>query len=260
MPIPIQTGGFPLTRFEKPTKGALDSADFKQISRSLAKVGLGCADNTTVNIARVAQDVVKSLPTNGPARLLVAPSGRLKVGVRGARKDYEYEIETDRDFDFFSKMAELLANIQKLKGAKLTYVERRENHSSFDSSTIGSIKQVFTTAGSIVGQVQNGHVDPAQMGNFIGDILTSLTETTSAHLDDKRDGSLYLMTNPYTKEGQIYVEAIAGVAYHYHFHVEDYKDKKVETHKSSYEVEQHNIAFTDFKIFNEVYEKFKQLG
>ncbi|MGB5792687.1 hypothetical protein, partial [Poseidonibacter sp.] len=125
------------------------------------------------------------------------------------------------------------------------------NHeeTSFNSSTLGAITSAFTAAASIIGDISSGHADPEQVSAGIGDTLSSLSETTSKNYEKNKNEIVFLSSKPDDKGRS---KSIVGIKYRYKFCVEDYADKKEETHKSSSEIEQWNIVFTSVDVFKEV--------
>ena len=70
-------------------------------------------------------------------------------------------------------MSELLEHLQEIQDTGAYYVGTNKTSGSFESSTIGSIKDAFKAVGNIISNIQNGKVDPGQIMNTIGDALAS---------------------------------------------------------------------------------------
>ena len=93
-------------------------------------------------------------------------------------------------------MSELLEHLQEIQDTGAYYVGTNETSSSFESSTIGSIKDAFKAVGNIISNVQSGKVDPGQIMNTIGDALASLTETTSKTFEQDVSKVLFCIAKP----------------------------------------------------------------
>ena len=246
--FPGGDGHFDMGYIKEPQKvpGTFTSEDYQKMSTGLANVGLKCGENTPEKMKEYVAEVAQSLPKAGPNEMTVFMSAQ-----DGKQKDYQFVVDPTNVN--FSKMSFLMENLQKIQDTKAYYVGSNSTSSSFESTTIGSIKDAFKAVGSIVSDVQNGKVDPGQIVNTIGDALASLTETTSKTFDRKVNEVLFCVAkpNPETKS----VAAICGVKYNYTMHVEDITDKKEKRHKAHYQMEQSNLVFTDPDVFDQVYQK-----
>lgn len=246
--FPTGDGRFNMGYVRDPTKtpGTFTNDDYVQMSSGLSKVGLKCKDNTPEKMKEYVADVAESLPKPGEKELTVYMSAR-----EGEHKEFEFVLDPTNVN--FSKMSVLLEHLQEIHDTGAYYVGSNSTSSSFESSTIGSIKDAFKAVGSIISDVQSGKVDPGQIVNTIGDALSSLTETTSKTFDRHVSKVLFCIAKPDTTKGT--AAAICGMKYEYTMHVEDITNKKEKSHKAKYSMKQSNLVFTDPDIFEKVYEK-----
>merc|ERR1712080_226646 len=67
-------------------------------------------------------------------------------------------------------------------------------NNSFESSTLGGIKDVLTAAGRVIGEVSGGfRIDPGEIGSLLSDILVGLTETSSRDIKEEKSQTLGLV-------------------------------------------------------------------
>lgn len=142
-----------------------------------------------------------------------------------------------------------------MKLTKRTYyaIQTHYQKKTFKSSTLGGVLDTLKAVGKILGDVSSGNIDPDQMSNELGEFIKSLSTTTEDDLTADDSNPLFIVVPELNAEG-LY-PAVGGVFYEFKMHVHDYKDKKNEKHKGSYEVTRRNIILTNGKIFNDIYKK-----
>jgi hypothetical protein len=231
---------------------AIQQADPGVVSFALAGAGLACSLNTKQNIKKHIEEVENNFSTKGTKMVVAAPSVAPDSGNR-QKKNYEYEI--DNSNQAFSMMNAMLANIDLLRSKNLAYVSHKRVENTFKSSTIGAIKDIFTSAGNVIGDVQNGHIDPKQLGAMVTSMLSSLGDVKENDFHQKDSQMLFLVQQTDSDTAS----SIAGVMYSYEFTVKDVSNKKEVVHNSHYIVEQWNIVFSDPKIFRQVYDEMNKL-
>lgn len=247
--FPIENGKFCMDGLKEPRRkpGTFTDKESSEISHKLAMVGLTCSANTPDKVHGYASDIVLAIEgAQAPSDTQVhitAPAN--------AAKDYQYAV--DNTNTAFSMMSQLLANLDKLKAGDVYYVASNHVSNTFKSTTIEGIKEGFSAIGQVVGSVQNGHIDAGQLASSIGDIIASITDTTSNDFNQEDSQILFCIVKP--TSGSKFSPAICGVKYSYKMTVKDVKDKKIKEHDASYTVDQSNIVFTDEKVFKEVYDK-----
>ena len=147
----------------------------------------------------------------------------------------------------------VIGHIEELMETGAYFVGHKSTSSHFQSSTVGTIMEAFKAVGKVISDVEGGKVDPGQIMNTIGGVISSLTETTSKDFDQTVSKTLFCIAKPDLDKKT--AAAICGLKYTYTMHVEDYKSKKESTHKASYLMQQWNVVFNDPKVFESVYEK-----
>ena len=247
--FPIESGEFHMDELQEPKRkpGTFSIEESCEISQNLAMVGLSCSANTPDKVHSYASEIVRSITGAQD------PSGTQVhiTALADAAKDYQYTVNNTNKA--FSMMSKLLANLDKLKAGDVYHVATNHVTNTFKSDTIGGIKEAFSAIGQVIGSVQNGHIEAGQLASSIGDIIATLTNTTSNDFNQEDSQILFCIVKP--TSGSKISPAICGVKYSYKMTVKDVKDKKQTKHDASYTVDQSNIVFTDEKVFQEVYDK-----
>lgn len=246
--FPIESGQFHMDGLQEPKRkpGTFSDMQSSEISQTLALVGLNCSDNTPDKVHSYASDIVQAIAggqhSSGTQVHITA--------LADAAKDYQYTV--DNTNKAFSMMSQLLANLEKLKAGDVYYVATNHVTNTFKSDTIGGIKEAFSAIGQVVGSVQNGHIEAGQLASSIGDVIATLTDTSSNDFKQEDSQILFCIVKP--TSGSTVSPAVCGVKYSYTMTVNDVKHKK-NKHDASYTVDQSNVVFTDEKVFQEVYDK-----
>ena len=247
--FPIESGQFHMDGLQQPKRkpGTFSDQQSTKISQNLAMVGLSCSANTPDKVHGYASDILQTIAgaqdPKGTQVHITAPADQ--------SKDYQYTV--DNTNKAFSMMSQLLANLDKLSAGDVYYVATNHVSNTFKSTTIGGIKEAFSAIGKVVGSVQNGHIEAGQLASSIGDVIATLTDTSSNDFNQEDSQILFCIVKP--TSGSKVSPAICGVKYSYKMTVHDVKNKKEKTHDASYTVDQSNIVFTDEKVFQEVYDK-----
>jgi len=157
----------------------------------------------------------------------------LSNGKSANAPEYSWQIGTDGG-EPMSMLLQMMADMNALAKAYQVTTLATSNH--FKSSTIGAIKDIFKSAGQFIGELQGGFkVSPAQIGNLVSDMLTSLTEVKSNDFNVDQTDTLFAF-EPDEKDPSK-AKSIGAVWYHYVAKVKEYKDKKVDEKESNYAVE-----------------------
>ena len=243
--------GFPVIDLQPPkaVPGTFTTEQQKVISNKLAKAGLDCKENTPEKVGQYAQeikDATHSSSPGGTTMIVAAP--------RDEAKDYEYSI--DNSNNAFHMMKKLLDNVDKIQADGLYYVASHTVSDTFKSTTLGAIKQAFSVVGKTIGHVQNGSVDPGQVVALMGNVIETLTDTTSN--DFHHSGTQMLFCVAKSTDSKT-APVICGVHYSFEMSVHDVANKKKKEHDSSYSVKQSNMVFTDEEVFKDVYDKLMKL-
>ena len=107
------------------------------------------------------------------------------------------------------------------------------------STTLGAIKQAFSEVGKTIGDVQNGSIDLGQVVVLMGNVIETLTDTTSN--DFHHSGTQMLFCVAKSTDSKT-TPVICGVHYSFEMSVHDVTNKKRKEHDSSYSVE-HAIKY-----------------
>jgi hypothetical protein len=234
-----KNGGFALPGgLARPKRARLDA---QAVSAGLARTGLSCDLNTIRTVEGLARDVIIRFPREGVT--LVAAAARDRA------RDYEYRVDPANAA--LGRMTAMLSRWKELQDRDLCHVAHNRVESQFRSSTIGALKEIFTVAGTVVGSVQNGHIDSDQLGALVGDMVGMLGNGTARDFRQRNTQSLFLVQKT---DGET-TPSVAGLVYSYDFTVRDVANKKEASHLSSYLVEQWNVAFDDPTVLEDVYQQ-----
>jgi hypothetical protein len=239
--------GFPIADLLPPKSvpGTFTAKQTEVISKKLAIVGLDCKENTPEKVGQYAQeikDATHSGSSGGISMVVAAP--------RDEAKDFEYSV--DNSNTAFNMMKKLLDNVDKIQANGLYYVATHEVSNTFKSTTLGAIKQAFSEVGKTIGQVENGTIDPGQVVALMGNVIETLTDTTSNDFHHSGTQMLFCVAKSTDSKTS---PVICGVHYSFEMSVHDVTNKKRKEHDSSYSVKQSNMVFTDGEIFKHVYDK-----
>ena len=252
MVSPIK-GGFKFD-LKPPTRkpGTFTNDEHQAMSANLAKAGLSCSANTPEKMVGYAKQVTTGLHSSanpGPQSGITSfASGQLR---EDPDKPYHYVV--DNTNPFFSKMSVVLENLDKIEKEKLYAVQSHHETKTFESTTAGAITKALGTVGQIIGEVSSGNIDPDQIANEMGTFIQQMTSTSEDDFTVSDSNPWFIVVPKLNDEGQY--PAIGGVLYDFNMSIHNYKDKKVDQHSSSYEVNQRNIIFTDGDIFESIYKK-----
>jgi len=228
-------------------KEILGMEKITRMGAGLRAVGLDCSMNTEDNLLQWAVEVYRSY---GSGRYFLW-SQKGDVG-----HNADFKLANAHNADGHSGK---LGKLRRLFGPK--YIDaldkemnlhKVERNQSFQSSTIGGIKETLISVGNAIGNLENGNkLHAGEVLSVVTDALASLKEVSTSSVDEHRAETLGIVE----LDKDLEVAALGMITYDYSFRVENYKDKKIEEKKCDYSLTQKSLIFTNPTILEEVYKK-----
>lgn len=221
------------------------TVDYGQVRQGLSNAGLGCSQNNDQTVHQVINNVSAACPTGGFG---------MRMSTEQNPPDWHWTI--DQSVPWSSYMQVVLAKHALIASENIYPVTYNYTEESNKQSTQIVLNDLFTDIAKIAGDLGTGSVDTAQMVKTISDQVGNLTtESSSTYHASKQNEVTFFTSAEIGSDGES--QAIAGSIYNYSIDIEDYKNKKSETHSFNYKVEQWSLIFTDDDIFMNVYNHVK---
>lgn len=228
------------------TPGTFTDAQVAQMSESLKLVGLTCEENTPEKMLGYIDTVSSNIKGH---------AGTTAQVFMAAPEAKEYEYIVDNTNVNYSKMSVIVANFDKVESQGLYHVDKHYEERDFEDTSAGAITDALSSMGSIISDVASGSVNPEQVTSHLGDTINALTASESDDYYKNDEKILFCFAKP--PEGTYDSPSICGMWYNFEMKIHNYKDKKVSEHEANYKITQKNVAFSDDKIFDEVYQAVK---
>lgn len=234
--------GFKFNSMKPPTN---TTVDYAQVRQGLSNAGLGCSQNNDQTVHQVINNVTNACPRGG-------------YGMRMSTEQNppEWHWTIDQSVTWSSFMQVVLEKRDLISSEHLYPVTYNYTEDSNKQSTQVVLNDLFTDIAKVAGDLATGSVDVSQMVKTISEQVGGLTTESSNNYHESKTNEMTFFTSA-EMAADNQSQAIAGSIYNYSIDINDYKNKKSETHSFNYKVEQWSMIFTDEDVFMSVYNAVK---